>query len=185
VSYSRPENSPSLLVQAVQKPFVICVMLCVLGYLSIAWLGGGWSRLWSTAPSTPHSLNGIPFDATTMNDTFTRSCLPEQCRHVSNILCVWSVWLSLFSALQRICWVKVPAAMAVSQVTGRRKGTALSAHGRCWMTNASCRYILVKLKAYASCWEGLIPSSLLLLWMCICSTCKHLTTVCPTLGPAA
>ena len=33
-----------------QKPFVICVMLCVLGYLFIAWLGGGWSRLWS-APS--------------------------------------------------------------------------------------------------------------------------------------
>lgn len=38
------------LPQAVQKPFMICVMLCVLGYLSIAWLGGGWSRLWS-APS--------------------------------------------------------------------------------------------------------------------------------------
>ena len=38
------------LPQAVQKPFMICVMLCVLGYLSIAWLGGGWTRLWS-APS--------------------------------------------------------------------------------------------------------------------------------------
>ena len=51
----------SSLLQAVQRPFVICVMLCILGYLAIAWLGGGWTRLWTTAPSKS-SLPG-PFQS--------------------------------------------------------------------------------------------------------------------------
>ena len=39
---------------------MICVMLCLLGYLFIAWLGGGWSRLWSTAPSVTLHLPLLP-----------------------------------------------------------------------------------------------------------------------------
>ena len=54
-------SDASSLLQTVQRPFVICVMLCVLGYLAIAWLGGGWTRLWTTAPSKT-SLPG-PFQS--------------------------------------------------------------------------------------------------------------------------
>ena len=42
--------------------------------------------------------------------------------------------------LQRISWGRQHAAMAICPGTGRTKPTALLAHGRCWMMDASCRY---------------------------------------------